>query len=166
MCLASIKEIKMKWIKLTVLSAILPYLIWSLYGDFKKKQSDDLSPNLTKLKEFGEIYKKRVGKYAFRSCHYYRTYTLNRQMEGAGCVKSMTVNSITYDTPTSSPRVIYRGKSTDRKYMCEFDLWIISEGKEAGEVSCKMTRFNSSEAYKIPVGRAATYARKLKEAKE
>lgn len=154
----------MKWLKIIGLIILIPYLFWCIYDNFIARQyKPTLRGELKKLQEFGELYKRKAGKYAFRSCSFYRTYTLNGRMEGAGCIKSMTVNSITYDTPTSSPRVIYRGKSTDKKYMCEFDLWVISEGKEAGEVSCKMTRFNSSEAYKIPVGMASTYARNLKE---
>jgi len=154
----------MKWIKIILLIATVPYFIWSLYDDFNAKQNYYLKGELKKLKNFGETYKKKVGKYAFRNCHFYRTYTLHKQMEGEGCVQNMTINSITYDTPTSSPRIVYRGKSYDGKYMCELSLGIIFEGKDAGEINCRMTRFKSSEAYQIPVGRAIIYARKLKDA--
>ena len=165
MYLVSIKEIDMQWIKITVLSVVVPYLTWSLYSDFRVKQSGYLGGEIKRLKEFGETYKKKVGKYAFRDCHFYRTYTLKKQMEGAGCVQSMIVNSVTYDTSTSSPRVIYRGKSSDGKYMCELDLGIVFEGRDAGDIDCDMTRFKSSEAYKISVGGASAYASKIKDIK-
>ena len=156
----------MKWMKIIVLSVIVPYLAWSLYSYFDVTKSEYSEDELTRLKEFGEFYKKNAGKYAFRDCLYYRTYTLNGQMEGTGCIQNMTVNKISYYTPRSSPRIIYRGKSIDGKYMCDLDLGIVFEGKDAGDIDCTITRFKTSEINKFKLGKADVYARKLKEAKK
>jgi len=154
----------MKWLKIIGFIILIPYLFWCIYENFIARQYKPiLRGELKKLQEFGELYKKRVGEYAFRKCSFYRTYRLNGKMEGAGCVSHMKVNSITYDTPTSSPRIIYRGKSTDGKYMCDLDLGIVFEGKDAGDIDCIMTRFKSSEVDEFQLGMADVYARKLKE---
>jgi len=50
--------------------------------------------------------------------------------------------------------------------MCEMSLYIENIGKNRGEIVCHQTWFKTSQTDKIPIGRAVTYARKLKEARE
>lgn len=154
----------MKQIKNIVIILAIPYLFWCIYDNFLARQyKPTLRGELKKLQEFGGLYKRKVGKYAFRMCLDYQTYTLDNKMEDAGCIQNMKINSITYDTPTSYPGIIYRGKSTNEKYMCELDLGIVSEGKDAGDIECAITWFKASEIDEFKLGMADVYARKLKE---
>jgi hypothetical protein len=156
----------MKYVEKILLILAIPYVLWHLYGDVLEYKNDYIYEELKDLELRGEdvivrniFGNSRAGSRCF----------INKTSRGLGkidCIQNAKIKRI--DIYDGSPVIYYRGQSDlNTSEMCEIDISFEHEIKWAeGELVCYITRFKTSEAYKIPVGRAATYARKLKEAKE
>jgi len=155
----------MKYLKKIVIVLVLPYLFYSLYVDFLEYKNFYTYEEFKELEIYGEEIISR-GYYSpgqwSNKCHRYKT------AEGLGnldCIQNAKMKRA--DIYNGSPVIYYRGQSdANKSEMCELDISLEDEGQYAGELVCYITRFKSSEADKIPLGRAVTYARKLKESKQ
>jgi len=155
----------MKYFKKILIILAIPYILWHLYSDFIEYKNFYTYEEFKELELYGEEILSRGyysrGKWS-NSCHRYKT------AEGLGkldCIKNAKMKRA--DIYYGSPVIYYRGQSDiNKSEMCELDISLEDEGQYAGELICYITRFKSSEADKIPIGRAVTYARKLKEAKK
>ena len=152
----------MKQIKNIVIILAIPYLLWHLYYDFLEYKNYYIYKDVKFLEMEGKKIIKK-GYYNLSNwgnrCNDYRT---SRELGSSICINNLKMKLIKiYD---GEPYIIYRGQSdVNKSEMCELDLSRESEGEYAGELVCDETWFKTSEADKIPIGKADVYARKLKE---
>ncbi len=151
----------MKYFKKILIMLVTLYVLSHLYDDLLEYRHSYTYEKVRKIEKFG---KKLIDEgYAGRSC--YRNKT-NEVIGNKDCIKNLRMKSIIVEYE-NDPIIYYRGKSEIYKNeMCEMSLYVEDIGKNRGEIFCDQTWFKKSEADKIPIGRAVTYARKLKEERE
>jgi len=155
----------MKYLKIIVIVLVVPYLLYNLYADFLEYKNFYTYEEFKELELHGEeiISENRFGSsWTGPKCYF---HTTSKELGDIDCVEDLKMKQV--NIYNGSPVIYYRGQSdVNKKEMCELRVSFENEGKTAGELLCDITHFKKSEADKIPIGRAVTYARKLKEAKE
>jgi len=155
----------MKYLKKIFIILVIPYVLWHLYGDFLEYKNFYTYEEFKELELHGKeiITENRFG--SSRSgpkCYFYET---SEELWEIDCIKHLRIKQS--DFYYGSPIIYYRGQSdVNKSVMCELEISFEDEGETAGELLCDITHFKASEADKIPIGDAAAYAEKLKEAKK
>ena len=153
----------MKYVKKILLILAIPYILWHLYGDVLEYKNDYTYKEVKDLELRGEdvIVRNNFGNSRAGSrCLFYET---SKNLGEMDCIQNAKIKRINiYD---GFPVIYYRGQSdANKSEMCEIDISFEHEIKWAeGELVCNITSFKTSEADKIPIGKADVYAENLKE---
>ncbi len=155
----------MRYVKKILIILTIPYVLWHLYGDVLEYKNFYTYEEFKELELHGKeiITENRFGSsWTGPKCYF---HTTSKELGDIDCVEDLKMKQV--NIYNGSPVIYYRGQSdVNKSEMCELDISLENEGKTTGELLCDITHFKSSEADKIPIGRAVNYARKLKEAKE
>jgi len=151
------------YLKKILIILVVPYVLWHLYSDFLEYKNAYSYEEFKELELYGEGILSR-GYYTHdrwgNRCYDYET---EKGLGKLDCIRNAKIKRA--DFYYGSPVIYYRGQSDiNKSEMCELSLSLEDEGKYAGELYCQRTWFKTSEADKIPIGDAAAYAEKLKEA--